>query len=313
MWICFLSICLLIFSRVESFIWILYNFIFYTSASFAWFVEYFRLNDSNCILQIKPQKALTRISLHLSTVHCEEWKTGYGSIFPVGHRNEPECDDFEPPWAGTALEQRNPRGRRQWGGWAKEEKVQADGGDRGGEEVLFQVRLQAHWCWHHRHLCQGRVSFHFRCGERDLLGGVHNVRRRQLVCVNGCHPGLYIRNCWSCATSVLADWCSWDMQQASVKKQNKLQKKWSVTTCEYGNVVIIGSSYKFTKCWQDLSLNTNTEIYCKKAEDCVACWSFTYTANICHPAIWTQDTTTNHLAWIPAVLTTSYHPANTDS
>lgn len=84
------------------------------------------------------------MSLCLSTVYCEEWKTGYGSVFPVGHWNEPERDDFKPPRADPALEQRNPRGGRQRGGRAEEEKIQADGGDQGGEEVLFQVRLQAH-------------------------------------------------------------------------------------------------------------------------------------------------------------------------
>lgn len=111
---------------------------------------------------------------YFAAVHCEEWKTGYGPLFPVSHRAESERYDFQPPGASPALERCNPRGGGQRGGRAKAEKVQADGGAQRGE-VLFQMRLQAHWCRHHRHLRQGCVPIHVCCGERNLLGGLHDV------------------------------------------------------------------------------------------------------------------------------------------
>lgn len=67
------------------------------------FAQYLMLNDSK--QPNKLQRVLTCLSLCLPAVHCEEWQTGYGSVLPVGHWHEPECDDFQSPRADPALQQ----------------------------------------------------------------------------------------------------------------------------------------------------------------------------------------------------------------
>lgn len=122
--------------------------------------------------------ALANTNIFFFTVYCEEWKTGHGSLLSFCHWHEPGCGHFQPPGPDPAPQQWNPRRGRHGGAAAEEEKVQADGGDGGREKVLFQMCLQTHRCRHHRHLRQGRLPFHLRSCERDLLGGIHHVSGR---------------------------------------------------------------------------------------------------------------------------------------
>lgn len=115
--------------------------------------------------------------LLLSAVYRKERQTGHGSLLPVRDRHESGGRHLKPPRPNAAPHQRDPRGGRPGGARAQQEAVQAGGGDGGGQKVLLQVRLQAHRRRHHRHLRQGRVPFHVRRGECDLLGGVHHVKR----------------------------------------------------------------------------------------------------------------------------------------
>ena len=113
---------------------------------------------------------------------------------------------------------------------------------------------------------------------------------------------LYIRSCWSCATSVLSDWCSWNILLGLSGEKNP-QKKWGVTTCECGCVVINGSSDELAEL-HIFKYKCRTGTRGGKGRgvgDSHTQW-LQQSRFSCHPVIWTLstlDSTAKRPAWSP--------------
>lgn len=212
----------------------------------------------------------------LPAVYCKEWQAGYGSVFLVCHWHEPECDDLQPSWTGPATQQWNSWRGRQWRDRAKEETVQTSGRNQGGKKVLLQLCVQADRCWYNRYLRQGCVSFHFCCGERDLLGGLHHVKEAM-------HLSKWLPS--RAVYKTLLELCSCNAGGLIQLQQTESVKKYKTEECvkfkrpKWLNPadiwLLIDNVMSFKMCKKYLTyLNSNksAEMFCIKAKENGACY-----------------------------------------